>query len=70
MFSMRVAIANQFACTTIMQADEQFQKSCDICCNSPQCLHRSCDGCRVAEMHKYIIEQLKAEIKSGEERVT
>lgn len=66
MFSMKVAIANQFACTSIMQADEQFRKSCEMCCNSPQCLHRSCEGCRVDEMHKYIVEQLAAEIKSEE----
>ena len=69
MFSMRVAVANQFACATIMQADEQFKKSCDMCCNSPQCLYRSCNGCRVAEMHRYIVEQLKSEIKADEEVV-
>lgn len=66
MFSMRVALANQYACTSIMQADEAFEKSCDMCCNSPQCLHRSCEGCRVAEMHKYIVEELARNIRAEE----
>lgn len=69
MFSMRVAVANQYACTSIMQADEQFRKSCEICCNSPQCLYRSCEGCKVAEMHKFMVEMLAKNISAGEESV-
>ena len=66
MFSTRVAIANQYACRTILEADRQFEISCNKCCNSPQCLHRSCEGCRVAEMHKYIVEELARNIRAEE----
>lgn len=61
-FSMRVAIANQYACQSIIEADEQFKKSCDICCNSPQCLWRNCHSCKVAQMHEYIVSELKRQI--------
>lgn len=62
MFSERIAINNQFACKTIIEADENFKKSCDICCNSPSCLWRDCDKCKVAQMHKFVVEELKKSI--------
>lgn len=64
MFSMKVALANQYACTSIMQADEAFKKSCEMCCNSPQCLHHSCDRCKVAEMHQFMVEMLAKNISA------
>ena len=66
MFSERVAISNQHACKSIMEADEQFKKSCTMCCNSPRCLWKSCDGCRVAEMHKFVVSELKKRIEEEE----
>lgn len=59
MFSQRVAIANQYACKSIMEADEEFRKSCDMCCNSPNCLWKDCSQCKVAMMHDYIVNELK-----------
>lgn len=64
MFSARVAIQNQYACNTIVEADKAFQKSCDMCCMSPSC-YMDCDHCRVAEAHKFIVERMKSEIKVG-----
>ena len=66
MFSMRVAVANQYACTSIMQADEQLRKSCEICCNSPRCLYSDCSKCKVQQMHDFIVETLKDSITSKE----
>ena len=62
MFSVRVAMANQYACESIIEADEQFKKSCEMCCSSPQCLWHDCERCKVAEIHKDIIKQLKKNI--------
>lgn len=63
MFSMRVAINNQYACNSIIEADEQFKKSCEMCCNNPQCLWHNCDSCKVAMIHQYIVEELKSIIE-------
>ena len=69
MFSKSVAIKNQRICKTIIEADEAFKKSCDICCSDPRCLWNSCENCPVAEAHKTVIEKLMAEISTnGEER--
>ena len=65
MFSVRVAINNQYACKSIVEADEQFKKSCDMCCMSPNC-YMDCDHCRVAQMHEYIVEELKKNIITKE----
>ena len=62
MFSVDVAIANQYACQTIMDADKQFEKSCALCCNSPRCLHTPCETCRVQQMHDYVIATMKKEV--------
>lgn len=62
MFSVNRAIANQYACKSIIEADEQFAKSCEMCCNSPQCLYRNCDTCKVAMLHDYIVDELKKSI--------
>lgn len=67
MFSKVVAIKNQTICKTIMEADEAFKKSCDICCMDPRCLWNDCDRCPVAEAHKEIIHKLKAQISADEE---
>lgn len=69
MFSYHVAVTNQYACTTIMQADEAFKKSCDMCCNSPRCLYNDCDRCRLAAIHHEVVERLKGAINSTEQEV-
>lgn len=66
MFSAKVAIANQYACQSIIQADKEFEKSCEMCCNSPQCLHHSCERCKVAEMHQFVVEMLAKNISAIE----
>ena len=66
MFSVRVALANQYACNTILEADRQFEISCNKCCNSPQCLSRHCGTCPVQQMHDYVIECLKNGISAKE----
>lgn len=62
MFSKYVAINNQYACDTIIEADEQFRKSCEMCCNSPQCMWHSCEQCQVAMVHRNVVEELKKAI--------
>lgn len=62
MFSIAKAIANQYACNSIIEADKQFEISCNKCCNSPRCLAMNCDKCRVAQMHEWIIEKFRDEI--------
>lgn len=62
MFSMRVAINNQYACNSIIEADEQFKKSCEMCCRSPY-NNIDCDHCKVAMVHQCIIEELKTIIE-------
>lgn len=64
-FSIYQAINNQYACKSIIEAEERFKESCDMCCNSPQCLWRSCDSCKLAQLHEAVIEQLKAHITVG-----
>ncbi len=66
MFSMQTAIANQYACQSIIEADKQFEISCEKCCNSPKCLHMDCDRCKVKQMHDYVIEMLKENINVKE----
>ena len=62
MFSVAKAIANQYACNSIVEADRQFEISCTKCCDTPRCLSMNCDRCRVAQMHEYIVEKLREEI--------
>lgn len=65
MFSKHVAIANQYMCNTILLADQEFEKSCEICCNDPKCMWKSnCDRCPVAEAHRAVINKLKAGIRA------
>lgn len=66
MFSMRVAIANQYACQSIIEADKQFEISCNKCCESPRCLHTDCANCRVQQMHDYVVAMLRDNIKESE----
>lgn len=68
MFSWRVAIKNIQLCKSIMEADEAFKKSCNICCMDPRCQWNACNNCPVAEMHKVLIQQLKSQISAEEER--
>lgn len=65
-FSKNVAINNQYACRTIIEADAQFEKSCALCCMSPY-NNINCSQCRVQQTHNYIIEKLKAEITVADE---
>lgn len=67
MFSEKIAINNMYACNTIVAVEEQYKKSCDICCNSPQCLWRNWDGCKVAMTHDIIIRELKKNIVTNED---
>ena len=63
-FSENVAVNNIFCCESIMAADEEFRKACELCCNSPRCQWHDCDHCRVAEMHESVILMLKAGIST------
>ena len=58
MFSAKVAINNQYACHTIEELDKQFERSCDMCCNSPSC-YMDCDHCKVAMAHEFCLEELR-----------
>jgi len=63
MFSMRVAVANQYACRTILEADKAFEESCNLCCNSPRCLHTDCRTCRVQQMHDAVVAMMQDNIE-------
>ena len=64
MFSARVAIDNQYACNSIMDADKQFKRSCEMCCRSPY-NNINCDHCQVAMVHDNVVEMLNDMIKVG-----
>lgn len=66
-FSPRVAVSNLYACRSIIDADASFKKSCDLCCKNPACLWKDCNKCRVKQMHDYIVEMLRDNIKTTEE---
>ena len=66
MFSERIAINNQYIAKSIEDADTQFKKSCEMCCNSPSCLWKDCDRCKVAAIHREVVELLKSRISTEE----
>lgn len=65
MFSMRVAVDIQFNCKTVEDAVAEFEHSCDMCSNSPQCMWHDCGSCKLAMMHEYVVSQLEAKSKEA-----
>lgn len=48
-----IGVDYQYNATSVLDADYQFQKSCDICCTTGK--HLDCGKCHIASAHDNII---------------
>ena len=58
-FSMKVALERLSRCTTVEACNREHSHSCDMCCNSAQCLWRNCDTCQYEQAFQYQVEGIE-----------